>query len=126
MFNDLAGYFKALADPTRLRILQLLGEREMCVCELEEFLNMSQPAVSHHLRLLKKAGLVDDRREGKWIYYSLNGHNLLAAEDRFDEMLVAAVRGRLAAGLPAAPRKTEKGAVCARREKAATGRRKTG
>lgn len=116
--KQLVQYFKALSDPVRLRILQLLAGGEMCVCELEESLHMSQPAVSHHLRLLKKAGLVLNRREGKWIYYALNGHKLSAMEERFDEMLASVIRARLSAGLPAAPPKTEKGPVCARREAA--------
>jgi len=62
---------KALSDETRLRVIKLLEEREICVCELMQVLEMSQPRVSRHLAVLKNAGLVDDRREGKWVYYSL-------------------------------------------------------
>ena len=65
--------FKALSDPTRLRIFLLLMERELCVCELTFVLNMSQSRVSHQLRLLTDADLVEDRREGRWINYTIPG-----------------------------------------------------
>jgi ArsR family transcriptional regulator len=65
--------FKALADKTRLRILALLRERELCVCELVEILQMSQPAVSQHLRKMKQAKVLKERKEGQWVYYSLDG-----------------------------------------------------
>lgn len=67
-----ADFYKALGDETRLGILQLLAEQEMCVCEIIDKLGMNQSAVSHHLKILKHAGLVLDERDGKWIYYSLN------------------------------------------------------
>jgi ArsR family transcriptional regulator, arsenate/arsenite/antimonite-responsive transcriptional repressor len=63
--------FGALSDETRLRVLRLLEERELCVCELMQVLDMSQPRISRHLGVLKNAGLVKDRREGKWVYYAL-------------------------------------------------------
>lgn len=63
--------FKALADPTRLRILVLLAEKELCVCHLEWALGMSQAKVSRHLNVLRNAGLVQYRREGLWVFYSL-------------------------------------------------------
>lgn len=61
--------FKALAEETRLRILILLEIRELCVCEIEKILRLSQSRVSRHLAILRNAGLVMDRREGTWIYY---------------------------------------------------------
>ncbi len=67
-----AEFYKALGDETRLTIVEMLGDREMCVCEIIDKLGMSQPAISHHLKVLKHAGIVKDSREGKWIYYSLN------------------------------------------------------
>ncbi len=67
--NDLA-IFKAFSDETRLRILFLLSEGELCVCEIVAVLDMPQGKVSRHLSVLKRAGLVSDRREGLWIYYS--------------------------------------------------------
>lgn len=69
---------KALADPTRLQILQLLAmaRRPLCVCELENQFNLSQPTVSHHLRLLRDAALVRATRRGTWVYYELNARPL--------------------------------------------------
>jgi DNA-binding transcriptional ArsR family regulator len=63
--------FKALADSTRLRILGLLMTREMCVCEVMAALRLTQPTASHHLRILQDVGLTKDRKEGKWVFYSL-------------------------------------------------------
>jgi len=63
--------FKALSDETRLRIMVLLSERELCVCQIEAALGLPQTKVSRHLTVLRYAGLVRDRREGLWIYYSL-------------------------------------------------------
>jgi ArsR family transcriptional regulator len=63
--------FRALADPTRLRLLNLIGDREICVCYFVEILGTSQPKVSRHLAYLRKAGIVASRREGKWIHYRL-------------------------------------------------------
>jgi len=63
--------FKALADPTRLRLIKLLGDDEVCVCACVETLKTNQPKVSRHLAYLKRAGLVTTRRDGKWIYYRL-------------------------------------------------------
>jgi ArsR family transcriptional regulator len=64
--------FKALSDETRLRIYLLLLQSELCVCELVNILNMEQSRISHSVRILKEAGLVDNRREGKWIIYAVN------------------------------------------------------
>lgn len=63
--------FKALADETRLRILKLLEVREMCVCEVMVALELTQPTASHHLGILENVGLVKDRKEGKWVFYSV-------------------------------------------------------
>lgn len=63
---------KALAEPTRLQIIEMLDQEEMCVCEMLEKLRMSQPAVSHHLKILRQAEIITDRKEGKWVFYSLN------------------------------------------------------
>jgi ArsR family transcriptional regulator len=62
--------FKALADETRLRILGLLAAREMCVCEVMVALELTQPTASHHLGILENAGLVKNRKEGKWVFYT--------------------------------------------------------
>ncbi len=62
---------KALANGTRLKMLKLLSVREMCVCELTVALDLTQPTASHHLNILQNVGLVKDRKEGKWVFYSL-------------------------------------------------------
>ncbi len=63
--------FRALADPTRLRLLNLIADREICVCYFVEILKTSQPKVSRHLAYLRRAGIVSARREGKWMHYRL-------------------------------------------------------
>ncbi len=68
---DLAELFKIFSDSTRIRILFVLFEAEVCVCDLADMLHMTQSAVSHQLRILKQAKLVKNRREGKSIFYSL-------------------------------------------------------
>lgn len=70
--------FKVLADATRLRILGLLAAREMCVCEIMVALDLTQPTASHHLRILESIGLVKDRKEGKWVFYSLSDPDFVA------------------------------------------------
>lgn len=66
--------YKALSDESRLRLLNLLFKRELCVCELENILNMSQTNVSRHLNKLKNANIVTMKKESKWAYYSINEH----------------------------------------------------
>lgn len=68
---DLALLFAALADRTRLRLLNLMWGREVCVCYLVEILGQSQPKISRHLAYLRRAGIVAGRREGKWIHYRI-------------------------------------------------------
>jgi ArsR family transcriptional regulator len=91
--KDLAQLFKLLADETRLRILDMLGRRkELCVRDLWQRLGQSQPAVSHHLGLLRMAGLVETRQEGKHIYYRLD-------QERFGEMMQMIQHTRVGADL---------------------------
>jgi len=66
---DLALFFRALADRTRLRLLNLIGDREVCVCFFVEILGTNQPKISRHLAYLRRAGIVKARREGKWMHY---------------------------------------------------------
>lgn len=69
---DLATMFKALADPVRLRLLSLVASHpggEACVCEISATFDVSQPTISHHLKLLRSAGLLDCERRGTWVYY---------------------------------------------------------
>ena len=69
---------KALSDPNRLRIVQLLTAGEHCGCELLEPLRITQPTLSHHMKVLEGCGLVSSRRKGKWSHYSLNGEQWTA------------------------------------------------
>jgi ArsR family transcriptional regulator, arsenate/arsenite/antimonite-responsive transcriptional repressor len=70
--DDLAARFKALADPTRVAIVnRLAGAEEVCVCDLTGAFELSQPTISHHLRILREAGLVEASRRGTWAYYRL-------------------------------------------------------
>lgn len=64
-------FFRALADPTRLRIINLIGDQEVCVCFFVEILNTNQPKISRHLAYLRRAGIVAARREGVWMHYRL-------------------------------------------------------
>lgn len=69
---DLAARFKALADPTRVAIVNVLSASdEVCVCNLTETFELSQPTISHHLKILREAGLVESSRRGTWAYYRL-------------------------------------------------------
>lgn len=70
--NTMAEHFKLLSDKNRLTILALLKDQDLCVCDIVEFLETSQPNASQHLRKLKDGGLVNETRKGQWIYYSLN------------------------------------------------------
>lgn len=66
-------FFKCLADETRLNIVVLVAKhQELCVCDLTEKLQLSQPKISRHLALLRSVGLLTDRRQGQWVYYSIN------------------------------------------------------
>jgi ArsR family transcriptional regulator, arsenate/arsenite/antimonite-responsive transcriptional repressor len=70
--NDLAARFRALADPTRVAIINSLSAaEEVCVCSLTETFDLSQPTISHHLKILREAGLVESSRRGTWAYYRL-------------------------------------------------------
>ncbi|MGB8943778.1 MAG: metalloregulator ArsR/SmtB family transcription factor [Streptomyces sp.] len=71
---ELAPVFKALGDPVRLRLLSMIASREggeICVCDLTPAFDLSQPTISHHLKLLKQAGLIASERRGTWVYYRL-------------------------------------------------------
>ena len=91
--NDLVTIFKALSDETRLRIIKLLEQGELCVCDITAALDMVQPKVSFHLSTLKEAGLIKDRKQGKWIHYSLKDADL------FRRMLMVSVCEKADGGL---------------------------
>lgn len=84
----MAGVFKAMSHPVRVRMLRLIGENreELCACEIESHFSLRQPTISHHLKLLKNAELIQAKQVGSWVYYSLskeapvNVKNLLKKE----------------------------------------------
>jgi ArsR family transcriptional regulator, arsenate/arsenite/antimonite-responsive transcriptional repressor len=73
--EELASLFKAIGDPVRLRLLSLIAchdDGEACVCDLTSAFDLSAPTISHHLKVLKQAGLIDSERRGTWVYYWIN------------------------------------------------------
>jgi ArsR family transcriptional regulator len=95
-----ARLFHALSDPTRLGILAMLGDDERCVCDLQADLDAAQSRLSFHLKVLKEAGLVTDRKEGRWSYYALVPAAFAEAHDA-----VRALAGEAGAGAFAAARR---------------------
>ncbi len=87
--NDLTTKFKAFSDETRLRILKLLEGGELCVCDIVAALDMVQPKVSFHLGVLKKAKLLKDRKDGKWMHYRID------ESDMFNRLLLLSVLERI-------------------------------
>jgi len=94
--------FHALSDPLRVKVLELLRHRELCVCDLCEYLGTSQSKLSFHLKTLKEAGLVRSRQEGRWIYYSLDLPQFVVLEQYLAEFR------RFSPIAPASPCKDEK------------------
>jgi ArsR family transcriptional regulator len=84
---DLVRLFAALADPTRLRLLNLMNGREICVCYFVEILNQGQPKISRHLAYLRRAGIVEARREGKWMHYRIERPKDMRAASILDATL---------------------------------------
>jgi ArsR family transcriptional regulator len=87
--HELTSIFKALSDETRLRIVKLLEHGELCVCDIVEALDLIQPKVSFHLGVLKEAGFVRDRKDGKWIHYRFD------ESDAFRRFLILSVLERM-------------------------------
>jgi DNA-binding transcriptional ArsR family regulator len=77
--RDFMNLTKALADSTRLRVLLALRQRELCACQITELFGLAQSTMSKHFYLLKQAGLVDSRKDGRWVYYALPGKAAPAA-----------------------------------------------
>lgn len=96
--HDRAQGFRALGDPTRLRLLDLLAGGERCVCELTDAMDLPQPLLSHHLKTLREAGFIHARKEGRWTYYRLDPERLEACVCTLEEALQtyekAAVAGK--------------------------------
>lgn len=85
--NEMELLFKALADRTRLRLLNLMGAGEVCVCYFVEVLGMNQPKISRHLAYLRRAGVVAARREGKWMHYRIAAPGDTRAAQVFSEVM---------------------------------------
>ena len=89
---DVAVICKALGDSNRLKIVQMLSDGEKCGCKLLEAFEITQPTLSHHMKILCECGLVNDRKEGKWHHYSLNCETLQGFK-RFIETLSCVKEG---------------------------------
>jgi len=83
---------KALSDPNRLQVIQILTDGERCACELLEQLQITQPTLSHHMKTLEDCGLVSTRRKGKWSHYSLNSDQWTAFRDYIESIRIAGER----------------------------------
>ena len=83
---DIEILLRALADRTRLRLLNLIGDREVCVCFFVEILKTSQPKISRHLAYLRRAGIVSSRRDGKWMHYRITEPADATAKRVFDDV----------------------------------------
>lgn len=81
--------FKAFCDENRIRILQLLSEGEKCACKLLEEMNITQPTLSHHMKILCDSGIVEGRKEGKWMHYSISKEGTEYARMCFDALTSA-------------------------------------
>jgi ArsR family transcriptional regulator len=79
-----AEILKSLSSARRLQIINLLSYGEMCVCDLTENLDVSQPNISHHLKVLKNAGLIQSKKNGKWVFYELNQEKLDKLQNDLD------------------------------------------
>lgn len=88
-YDKMAKLMKALGDPKRLQILQMLAEGELCACKIQEAFDISQPTLSHHMGLLCSAGLVQARKQGRWMHYSLEQSALGALRDGLVQLTAA-------------------------------------
>ena len=82
--------FKAFCDENRIRILKMLRNGEKCACKLLEELNVTQPTLSHHMKILCDSGIVTGRKEGKWMHYSISEDGVKAAADLLKELTTVA------------------------------------
>lgn len=76
--------FKALSDPNRMKIFEMLSSQELCACKILDELHITQPTLSHHMSILTNSGLVKSRKEGQWMHYSLNTELVAEIRDFFD------------------------------------------
>ena len=89
MLQEMVVIFKALSDENRIRILEMLRGGEKCACKLLEELNISQPTLSHHMKILCDAGIVNGRKDGKWTHYSMCYEGVLKVRSFMETVLSA-------------------------------------
>jgi ArsR family transcriptional regulator, arsenate/arsenite/antimonite-responsive transcriptional repressor len=82
---------KALSDPNRLQIIQMITDQERCACKLLEHFNISQPTLSHHIRILSDCNLINTRKDGKWSHYSMNMDTMEAYKNYVNTLYKAAL-----------------------------------
>ena len=85
--KDIATIFKAFCDENRIRILQLLLDGEKCACRMLEEMNITQPTLSHHMKILCDSGIVEGRKEGKWMHYSISSEGIKAALEYLESLM---------------------------------------
>lgn len=88
LYFNKAKILKAFCDENRLMILEFLKQEEKCACFILEKLNIVQSTLSHHMKILVDSGIVDSRKEGKWVYYSLSQEGLINAKKIIDEFII--------------------------------------
>ena len=88
MKREYVNVFKALSDPNRIRIVKMLSERELCMCEIREMLNLSNSTVSKHLTILRDANLLLDSKDGKWVNFQLNDKS----EQKFIRSIITIIK----------------------------------
>ena len=86
IYEEHSKLFKALSDPNRLMIIDMLSCGELCACVILEKFNITQPTLSHHMKILCDCGLVNGRKEGKWTYYSLNSELIQNFRNSFERI----------------------------------------
>ena len=86
--RKIALVFKALCDENRIRIIKMLGNGEKCACKLLEEMNVTQPTLSHHMKILCDSGIVIGRKEGKWMHYSISEDGAKLAVDYLSELMI--------------------------------------
>ena len=112
--------FKALSEETRLRIIKLLEQGELCVCDIVAALDLIQPKISFHLAVLKEAGLIKDRKQGKWVHYKIDDSDIFrrflifSTLERISAETVAEDRNRLAKFIKGKNQKTNVVSMCNR------------
>lgn len=84
--EEIIAKLKALSDPARLKIVRMLGEKQLCACKILEKFNMTQPTLSYHMKILAECGLISVEKDWKWSYYSLNRSSFAEIENFFKQI----------------------------------------